>query len=117
MVVTSPSILSKLDQKLRYGFAPNIVERIETRRSVKEKIMMNDLLGRYPLAKSMRISQRPKINSVMVLKKKFFPEINGKKWSRGTMIGVSKIKKRPTRIAYFRIFSLTAIDMFQSIIS
>src|SRR4051812_44804051 len=103
MMVTQPSIRSKLDQRLRIGFTP---ARSAMRTTTAKPVITaesQEKRGAYFLSRKTRTSQRAKRISTMILKANAFPVMNGKKRLLLTYKGIKAVRKIRPRLRFRKI--------------
>ena len=101
----SPSIRSKLPQKLFRGFTPKISAIVITNRKTKIVPDSQLSLGRYFFSTIINKTQIPANNSIIIRKMKAFPVIKGKANDPIFTRAMNGIKKIP-KISNFRSKSL-----------
>jgi hypothetical protein len=101
--VTSPSIRSKLLQKLLYGFSPKIVERVNTARRPVRAARIGPFFGLYVGTLTASTTQRKNKISMRTRNAKPLPVINGKNISRATISGINGTKNSPAKRTFLRI--------------
>lgn|SRR3989344_504705 len=101
-MVMKPSILSKLLQKLLYELTLNksATPTIAVKIATDQRII--DFLGLYCSDFKAIMTQRTKMISVIILKAKPLPVINGKSIEEETMNGMKGMRKRPERTRYLK---------------
>ena len=101
--VTSPSMRSKLLQKLFVEFTPKISARAITPTNTATATASQENVGRYDGTLSARMSHEAKRISTRILKTKFFPVIKGKNIELATIKEIKGTKNMPPMSIYLKL--------------
>ena len=107
----SPSIRSKLDQKLRYGFSLKMVAREAITTNTNNVKLIQLRRGLKPLVSNNRpMSQATEIISTMKRKVQFLPVINGKKRLLDTYKGIKRTANKPAIVTQRNILLIFIVQ-------